>query len=584
MNILVVDDFKSDREMLAQPFRADHDVRCAVNLDEVNQVLENWWPDVALVDAMFPKKRNGSPVFAFEAFLELIEEKRAINLEMPQVVMVSGQNEAAKKFDEVRHWLTFGRVADVIPKSTADVGVEFFQAVVRLRVEALLDRQRWRGIQNNAQSTSEWFAHLGIITTSPRVLELRTHLIAAARSQACVLLTGRMGCGKELFAQAIRKLARPGKKFKEVDCGIIAPELFEAEMFGIKGAKPPNPPFVEKQGVFEAVGDGTLFLDEIHNLKWEHQAKLLHVLQERKFRKVGATDDTQFHGKFVTATNRDLLDEVEKGAFREDLYYRIAVFTIHIPHLAERTDDIPILAEYFLNEFVRARREQGQSCPDIHLHPKSRALLVSAPWKGNVRELRGVIEKTAELALVECAEAEAGVVIDPNLLVKYNPLLGPPTPQITTYDKLLETSGIKVQRWSELDEDKIPAITEAITARLSGEGKIQFATMEAALRPRDSDAGESTPGRVRQDPATIHCLKALLYLLLRTDNRATIQDFLEVLGLKAWAQRKKVMNVLAAQEPSLRVYSAFVKLPSQGRQEAQLVREMMKPKDLLDPS
>jgi transcriptional regulator with GAF, ATPase, and Fis domain len=394
-----------------------------------------------------------------------------------------------------------------------------------------------------------------------------------------------MGCGKELFAQAIGRLARPGKKFKEVDCGAISAELFEAEMFGIEGTeKIPNPPFVKRPGVFEAVGDGTLFLDEIHNLRLEHQAKLLRVMQERKFRKVGATDDTLFHGKFVTATNRNLLEEVGKGTFREDLYYRIAVFTIHIPDLAERTEDIPILVEYFLNEFVRARREQGQSCPDIHLHPKSRALLLSAPWKGNVRELRGVIEKTAELALVECAEAEAGVVIDPNLLVKYNPLLGPPTPQITTYDKLLETSGIKVQRWPELDEDKIPAITEAITDRLSDEGKIQFGKMEAALRPRDSDAGESAPGRVSQDPATIHCLKALLYLLLRTDNRATIQDFLEVLGLKAWAQGKKVMNVLAAQEPSLPVYSAFVKLPSQGRREAQLVREIMKPKDLLDHS
>ncbi len=553
MNILVVDDFKLDREMLAHPFRSDHDVKCAADLEEAEKALENWWPDVALVDAMFPKKRNGQPV--------------------------------SRRFEDVRQWLAFGRVADVIPKSTADVGIEFFRAVIRLRVETLLERQRWRAIQNNAQSSSEWFAHFGILTKSPKVLELKSDLMAGAQSPACVLLYGRMGSGKELFANAIHRLARPGKKIRAIDCSTISPELFEPEMFGVQAVgKVPNPPFIARTGMFEAVADGTLFLDEIHNLKLEHQAKLLRVLQERRFRKVGANDDIPFLGKIVAATNRDLLEEVGKGTFREDLYYRIAVFKIDVPDLADRPEDIPLLSEQFLTEMVRCRREQGQSCPDIHLHPKSMAILRSAAWNGNVRQLRGVIEKTAEFALVERAGSETAVVIEPDLLLKRNPALGSMAPQLSPYDKLLGTSEIAVQRWSELSEDNNLTITNAIEARLSEAGKAQFTKMRAALRQREPGAGEDASGRAGQDPATIHCLKALLYVLLRADHRANLEDLRAVLVLGSWDQRKKVMNVLAAQGPSSPSYSPFVILPSRGgRQEMLVVDEMMCPNPFLTP-
>jgi DNA-binding NtrC family response regulator len=583
MNILVLDDFKTDREMLAQPFRAYHDVRCASDLDDVTRVLEHWWPDVALVDAIFPKKQNGPPVFAAEFFLELLERKRSIYMDMPQIIIVSGQNETAKRFDEVRQWLKYGRIADVIPKSTADIGVEFFRAVVQLRVETLLDRLRWRGIQNSAESTSDWFAHLGIVTRSPRVLALKVDLIAAARSTACVLLSGPTGCGKELFAGAIHKLARPGKPFKEADCSQIPTELFESEMFGIKEWGKNNAPYSWKLGLFEAVEDGTLHLDEIQDLKWEHQGKLRHVLQERKFRPVGATDDTPFFGKFVAATNKDLRENVEKGSFREDLYFRISAFGVQIPALADRLEDIPHLAEHFLKEFVRVRRAEGDPCPDIRLHPNCQALLLSFNWPGNVRQLRSTIEKAAEYALVECSESEAGVVISPDQLVHRNPFLGAVPPQISRHDALLASSGIGVQRWSDLTEDRTQIVAQAIEALLSDKGKEQFESMVAALRPRAPEAGPNAPGRDNQDPATIHCLKALLYLLLRNDKRASIQDLLVVLGLGSWASGKKVMKVLAGEDAAVPGFAPFLKLPSRnGRHEAELLSNFQRPDVGLD--
>jgi DNA-binding NtrC family response regulator len=581
MKILVLDDFKADREMLAQPFRGEHQVRCATDLEDAACILEHWWPDVALVDAIFPKRRNGPPVFAVEFFLELLEGKRTTYPEMPQIIVVSGQNETAKRFDEVRNWLRYGRVADVIPKSAADVGIEFFRAVVQMRVEMLLDRQRWRGIQNSAESASEWFAQLGIITRSPRMLALKVALMAAARSSSCVLLSGPTGSGKELFAKAIHSLSRPDKAFREENCGAIPPQLFESEMFGVQGYGRNNTAYSQKPGYLASVGDGTLFLDEIHNLDFAHQGKLLHVLQERKFRPVGATDDTPFLGKFIVATNERLRENVEKGKFREDLYFRVAAFDVQIPALADRMEDVPILADHFLREFVRARRAENRPCPEIHLHPKCLTPLSSYTWRGNVRELKNAIDKAAEYAIGESLVPEA--TITPELLVNCNPYLEALRPQLPSHDPLLASGGIAVRSWSELTEKQLD---QAIYIFLSDEGRIQFEAMRGALVLRDPGTAPDVPGRHSQDPATIHCLKALLYFLLRTDHRASVQDLLGILGLTAWASGKKVMTVLAGEDPTIVGCPAFVKLPSKGsRQEAQLLPGYQRPSpDRADPS
>jgi len=152
--ILVVDDVKRDREMLAGPFRSAHDVRSVEYLDEAKKLLDDWWPDIALVDAMFPKMQYDGPSFQAGALLELIEEKSTSYARRPQIIVLSGQNDAAKKFDEVRSWLNDGRIQDVIAKATADMGVEFFEAVLQLRVENLgvegrvaRQRERWMRVR-----------------------------------------------------------------------------------------------------------------------------------------------------------------------------------------------------------------------------------------------------------------------------------------------------------------------------------------------------------------------------------------------------------------------------------------------------
>jgi DNA-binding NtrC family response regulator len=585
MNILVVDDFEPHRQLLARPFRLEHDVKCAADLQEAEQILENWWPDVALVDAIFPKKRGGHLVFAFEDFLESIEDKRNLDMELPQVILVSGQNEAAKRFEEVRQWLTYGRVADVIPKSTADVGVEFFLAVVRLRVEMLLERVKWREVQNDAQSTSEWFANLGIVTNHPKVLALKTNLIAAARSPAPVLLSGPTGCGKELFARAIHRLARRGKDFEEHNASTIPLELFETEIFGVKEIGKNNVPYVAKTGLFGKAGKGTVFLDEIQDLRPEHQPKMLKAVEERKYKMMGSNEDTPFLAKLVTATSENLRDRVERGAFREALYYRIAVFEIEIPSLDDRREDIPLLADHLVNQIVRRLRAEGQTCPDVHVDRKSRALLMSVSWKGNVRELNGVLERSVSTALAKDSSANAAIVITPQLLREVSPhQFASTAPRINNSDKVLAISGIGAARWSELDDHAAAQIVSAITERLSDIGRAEFEKMQIAIQPRAKDAREGSPGRDKQDPAAIHCLKALFYLLMRDDNSTDMQDLGPVLGV-GYTQTKKVLDVLEAREAWLPRYAPFISFEMRGtKMRARIVDNMMKPKNPIDPA
>src|SRR5262249_48144935 len=159
---------------------------------------------------------------------------------------------------------------------------------------------------------------------------------------------------------------------------------------------------------------------------------------------------------------------------------------------------------------TRELREKDQPCPDIHLDDKCRDILLSAPWKGNVRELKLVLERTAQYAL---GESRDSVVISPELLLEVHPSLRSPAPPISASDTLLDKSGGGVQRGPELDESKMEAIGEAVRARLSDDGKNEFEKLETALRPREPGSGPNATGRERQDPAAIHCLKALLFML-----------------------------------------------------------------------
>ena len=225
-------------------------------------------------------------------------------------------------------------------------------------------------------------------------LEQAKHLAQrAAPTDSTVLLEGPTGAGKELFAQAIHQASpRQGKPFVAVNCSAFPRDLLESELFGYKkGAF--TGALADKKGLLEEASGGTIFLEEIGELELNVQAKFLRVLETRQFTKLGDTRPTSIDVRIVAATNRNLRQEAEAGNFRPDLYYRLAVFTVPVPGLNERRDDVPMLADYFLQFFAAKLRRRLRG-----LEPEVLAQLRAHDWRGNVRELKNVLERAAILA------------------------------------------------------------------------------------------------------------------------------------------------------------------------------------------
>jgi len=227
-----------------------------------------------------------------------------------------------------------------------------------------------------------------IIGNSARMQELFRMTDQVARSDATVLLRGESGTGKELVAAAIHHLSgRATRPFVRVNCAVLPETLIESELFGHeRGAF--TGAMERKKGRFEIAGDGTIFLDEIGELSPPTQAKLLRVLQEREFERVGGTQTLKCSARILAATNKDLEAGVASGAFRDDLYYRLNVVSIHLPPLRDRKSDIPILGEYFLERSAAANKK-----PARRFSPGALELLMAYPWPGNVRELENAVER-----------------------------------------------------------------------------------------------------------------------------------------------------------------------------------------------
>jgi two-component system response regulator PilR (NtrC family) len=212
-----------------------------------------------------------------------------------------------------------------------------------------------------------------------------------ADTRSTVLITGESGTGKELVARAIHfNSTRKDRPFVTVNCGALPETLLESELFGyMKGAF--TGAAANKQGLFEAANSGTIFLDEISATTPALQIKLLRVLQEKEFMRLGGTTEIKVDVRVIAASNRDLLAEVSKGAFREDLFYRLNVIQIHLPALRDRREDIPVLVDFFLNKFLSGKDQKK-------ITPEALKVLMSCRWAGNVRELENTIERLTILS------------------------------------------------------------------------------------------------------------------------------------------------------------------------------------------
>lgn len=238
-----------------------------------------------------------------------------------------------------------------------------------------------------------------VMGQSPPILNLMRLIEQVAPMNSSVLLTGETGSGKELAARTLHRLSnRSHRPFVVVDCGSLVETLFESEIFGhVKGAF--TGAVDTTAGKFETAHGGTLLLDEIANINTRIQARLLRVVQEQEISKIGSSQMKKFDVRIISATNRNLQEEVEAGHFRNDLFYRLNVVQIHIPSLRERRADIPALARYFLNLLSRDLRK-----PVSGISPEAMRILENYQWPGNVRELKNAIER----AIVVCQKTNIG--------------------------------------------------------------------------------------------------------------------------------------------------------------------------------
>jgi two-component system nitrogen regulation response regulator NtrX len=375
--LLVVDDEKGIRDALVQLFEYEgHEVAAAEDGPQGIDLAEKFQPDVTFLDVKMPGL-DGLDVLA------KLREKD------PQavVVMISGHGtidtavEATRKgaYDFLEKPLDTDRLLVTLQRALELKGLTRSVAALKRQVESRHE----------------------IVGNSYSIRQVLERVEKVAPTEARVLVTGENGTGKELVARAIHRLsARAAAPFVEVNCAAIPSELIESALFGhIKGSF--TGAIADRAGKFEQADGGTLFLDEVGDMSLEAQAKVLRALEEGIVTRVGGSKAIEVDVRVISATNKNLEEEIESGGFREDLFYRLNVVPIHVPPLRERRDDIPMLIQHFAQ--IMSTRE-GVT-PRAFEEAAVRRLL-ELPWPGNVRELRNTVERLMILSAGETVRAE----------------------------------------------------------------------------------------------------------------------------------------------------------------------------------
>jgi len=366
--ILIVDDEKNYLVVLEALLSPEgYEIMTSDKAQEALRLIQECDIDLVLTDMKMPGMTG----------MELLEEAKKIKPEVPVIMMTA--------------YGTIEMAVEAMKKHAYDYITKPFQnEELKLTIHKALEN--YRLVKENrrlSEALSERFGYRNIVGKSKPMLKVYDLIGKVAQSKASVLITGPSGTGKELIAKAIHyESPRKDRPFVSVNCGALAETLLESELFGHeKGAF--TGAIAMKKGRFELADGGTLFLDEIGDMPPPLQVKLLRVLQEMEFERVGGTKTIKVDVRVLSASNRNLKDDVAAGVFREDLIYRLNVIHIEVPPLRERMEDIRLLVTHFIEKYGNGRK--------IELTPQAWEALYTHTWPGNVRELENVIERAVVL-------------------------------------------------------------------------------------------------------------------------------------------------------------------------------------------
>jgi DNA-binding NtrC family response regulator len=374
-SILVVDDEEIMREILeALLTREGYDVRLASSGEEGLELARSLPLDAAIVDVMMPGMDG----------ITLLDELKKLDDDLP-VLMITAFASVENAIAAMKRG-----AFDYITKPFKNDEV---LVVVRNALERRQLMAENTALRQNLQAQQQQQKFSGIIGRSSRMKQVFDLIIQAAPSRSTILITGESGTGKELVARAIHSNSlRAERAFVTVNSGNLPSDLLESTLFGhVKGAF--TGAVYPKKGLCDLADKGSIFFDEIGNIPLETQAKLLRVMQEREFMRLGGMETIKVDVRIIAATNCDLRQMVEEGRFREDLFYRLHVINVFLPPLRERKEDIPLLAGHFLDKYGEENRKPG-----LELAGDALDLMMDYDWPGNVRELENVIERAVVLS------------------------------------------------------------------------------------------------------------------------------------------------------------------------------------------
>ena len=381
--ILIVDDDLAIRTSLALLLKKEgFGVKGAGSPEDTFKILKSEIPELILLDLNFSIETSG------DEGMELLQKIRHLNPKIP-VILITG-------------WGTIDLAVKGMKEGARDFITKPWQNEYLLQsINTILNLAHQTVQSANRRKLEQKYHFENIVGEDSKLLEILESVGRVAATDAPVLITGESGTGKELIAEAIHHNSkRKTKPFVKVNLGGISSTLFESELFGhVRGAF--TDAKTDRAGRFELAHQGTIFLDEIGELDLSSQVKLLRVLQERTFEPLGSSKSRVVDVRVICATNRNLEEMVASGTFREDLFYRINLITVKLPALRERPGDIPILAEFFMNN-LKVIYER----PGLQISPTALKWLKTLPLPGNIRQLKNIVERTVLLAGGEVLDIE----------------------------------------------------------------------------------------------------------------------------------------------------------------------------------